>query len=279
MKSFICILMTVALLISITACGEHTAEKYCVNCGGGMAKDAAFCQECGAAAGVVATTTTAEVTPTATDSSNNKSTETTKATKKSTKTTKKSAKPSTAKATTTTTKPTTTIHKHTYSNFVCTGCGNFDNEHLYEFLIAFVKENGETSGTRTELDVYGNGETYLVYSAQYDELSVEYTRVDSYGNHWFSALYLDTFFWGTTMTDLETLDKIAEVQGYLTVSSFTENSPISYSEYMGDDDFQESFIEASRTSIVYLVAVLDDVITQIDIGATVADLGFLSWDQ
>lgn len=122
MKRIISLFMAVVLLMSLTACGGK-AERYCWNCGEGIAKSATFCSSCGVEQGGIGETTTIteqiSVTTTVKRTTAKKTTvtkKTTSTTRKPTTTTKKlttTQKPTTQKPTTTTQKPTTTTQKPT----------------------------------------------------------------------------------------------------------------------------------------------------------------------
>ena len=153
MKKLISLLLAVSMMISLVACGNQKTGKYCTNCGNGMAASDAFCSECGTAVdGNVApsspeetttsTTSTEETTATTelATTTTAKSTTTTTAkpattTKKPATTTKKPATTTKKPTTTTTAKPTATTtiktqHKHSYVNYICSGCGITDPNYL-----------------------------------------------------------------------------------------------------------------------------------------------------
>lgn len=49
MKKFLAFVLSIIMLLSLSACGQGgKAEKYCWNCGGGITKAASFCEHCGA---------------------------------------------------------------------------------------------------------------------------------------------------------------------------------------------------------------------------------------
>ncbi len=48
LKKLLALLLVGTLLLSMTACKNEKADKYCSNCGNGVSKSASFCDECGA---------------------------------------------------------------------------------------------------------------------------------------------------------------------------------------------------------------------------------------
>ena len=159
---------------------------------------------------------------------------------------------------------------HNYSNYKCTICGTIDLWHPYEYLRAWVKQNGTTNGNYTEVIYQTGSSTYaLLYSAQYDSLSV--TRSSSYnGTFTFTSLHLDTFYYGSSFGDLE-------MCGYITPSTFTSNTAISYTRYNGDSATRAAMAELARANICDLIEWLDWCLHAYDVGITIEDLGFYSY--
>ena len=298
MKRFVSLLLAAAMISLLVSCGNQTAEKYCTHCGSGIAKNDAFCAECGAAVGgstsssstaytdktttatdtttstaAKHTTTTAKHTTTTT--AKHTTTTTTKARQTTTTTAAKSTTATTAKPTTVTTTTATiveTVHKHTYSKYVCTGCGEIDKAHAYEYLLEWTKQNGKTDGTNVRYEYFSGGVTYcLSYSAQSDSLYV-YRSEQKNGSFIYCSLYLDDYSY------FSAIDDATKLFGFLTPSNFTSKSPISYVNYTGDSSIKYDVIELSRLSIYDLIDWLDWVLDVESIGISLTDLGFLSWE-
>jgi hypothetical protein len=159
---------------------------------------------------------------------------------------------------------------HNYSNYKCTKCGTIDKSHAYEYLIAWVKQNGTTNGSYTQFKYQAGSTTYaLSYSAQYDSLSI--TRSEPYnGVFVYASVSLDSFFYGCTLGD-------REMCGYITPNTFTSNSAISYTTYKGDAASRNDMVELSRLSINSLIEWLDWCLNAYDVGITIKDLGFISY--
>ena len=159
---------------------------------------------------------------------------------------------------------------HNYTNYKCTKCGAIDKSHSYEYLMAWVKENGTTSGNYTKFEYKTGSDTYaLSYSAQYDSLSIQ--RSGSYeGTFTLTALYLDTFYYGNGFGDLE-------MCGYITPGTFTNNTAISYTKFNGDSGTRPTMAELSRLNICDLIEWLEWCLNTYGVGITIEDLGFISY--
>lgn len=299
MKRLVSLLLAVSMMISLAACGNQKADKYCTNCGSGMAKSDSFCPECGTAVGgavtsssvngademtTATTTTTEEVTTTTTNQgkpSTEKPTTTSKPTTTIAPTTTITAKPTTTTKVTTTKEPstttkkptttTTTAHKHTYSKYICTGCGEIDKAHAYEYLVEWTLQNGKTDGTQVSYLYQNNNVKYgLSYNAQSDVLYV-FTAEYKNGSFVYCSLSLDYYSYYSAIDDDTVLF------GYLTPSQFTNSYPLSYKTYTGDNSIKYDFIEFSRLSVNRLLEWLDWMLDRNSVGVTLSDLGFTSY--
>lgn len=159
---------------------------------------------------------------------------------------------------------------HNYKNYLCTSCGQIDKSHAYDYLISYVKENGTTYGSYTTIEYAANGGTYkLSYSASYGNLSVQriYSTNNTFG---MNAIYLDSYFYGTTLGDYE-------IAGYLTPSTFTANSAITYTKYAGPVNLCQDVLELARVSCCDLLDWLTWYLSTYNVGITIADLGFTAY--
>ena len=300
MKKFVSLLLAVSMMISLVACGNQKADKYCTSCGSGMAKSDSFCPECGTAVGGAVTsssandadekttatttkttivkqdkpsitkptTTTAKPTTTTTTATAGSTTATT--TTKPTTTTATTAKPTTTKTTT----ATTTSHKHTYSKYVCTGCGEIDKTHAYEYLIEWIKVYGTADGSHINFDYYDNSDEYTRYSLTYDASDKRlYVNKGCYHNknYFYSCLRLDN-----NSSYISFMD--CEVVAYIDPSEFTSNSPLTKTQYSGLSDNKWDMIELARLSTIELIEWLDWLLNGYKVGVTIKDLGFTSYE-
>ena len=188
MKRFLALVLSVVMVFSLVACGsDGKAEKYCWNCGEGISKSDSFCGHCGTDVSNKTTDSSKETESTdvsSKDVESKPSTSTTTASKSTTSTVTASktttskpattSKPTASKPTTSTTTSKPTTHTHSYSKYVCTGCGAVDKSHAYEYLIEWVKTNGTEEygdfeyrfkGKNNTADCYG-----LTYATDIDHL-------------------------------------------------------------------------------------------------------------
>ena len=163
---------------------------------------------------------------------------------------------------------------HNFSKYVCTKCGTVDKSNAYAYLGLYVKQKGTTYGANTYIEYVNNNVTYrLNYSAESGIISATRSRtLDS--QFFYSALQLDSYFYGTHWGDADTG---YDISGYLEPSEFTNNSPISYYRYYGANSKKQEIIELARQSCCELVEWLSWYLTTNNVGITVADLGFTAY--
>lgn len=299
MKRIVCLVLVMAMLLTLCACGNEKVDLYCSACGTGLAKDAAFCNSCG---------TQVSGAPAKEEGTDGQGSATTSATATT------EAKVTTAKPTTTTkpkattVRPTTTQKAHThsytkkatpatctekgyttytcscghsykdnyvaaahkYKDYVCTACGAVDKSHAYEYLVMWVKKNGEVNGSDVRCSYENGQETASVgYNAKYD-----YVYLSSGGYYgekfYFGWVALDTYDYSVEYGE-------QELNGVLNVDEYSKNSPIPYEGYSGDSNDKYRYIEFSRECLIELMDFLVWFLREENIGITVADLGFKAY--
>ena len=305
MKKILSLILLVTMILSLVACGnsDDKAEKYCWNCGEGISKAASFCDHCGTA--VKDINTESENNSTNTTSNNDVSSDNTISSEPTTSSTPTASSEPTTTASSTPT-PTTPTHthsysknvtpatctkqgyttytcscgdtykdnytnpSHSYSKYKCTSCGMVDKSHAYEYLVEWVKENGTVDGSYIAYIYSNGGEIYkLGYDAQYDYIYVSKSYVYD-GDFVYSNLSLDSYSYLVALGELELF-------GYLSASSFTSTSPITWVEYEGDPSLKYDFVEYSRLALGQLVEWLDWLLETRNIGISISDLGFTSF--
>lgn len=156
---------------------------------------------------------------------------------------------------------------HNYNDYKCTKCGAVDKAHAYEYLVSWVKKNGKTDGMFVDCDEQQGDVLYrLSFDAQYEKLGVNMIT-DFDNQHFNSILFLDSCFYAVQFAG-------AYANGYLKAAEFTENSPIAYNTYEGDENLKYQFIELSRQTINQLLKWLEKFLSDNNVGITLADLGF-----
>lgn len=277
MKRFVALLMAMVLLMTLTACENEKAEKYCWNCGEGITKEASFCPSCGTEQGATGSTTTTSTTVKTT--ANPKVT----TTKKPVTTTQKP----TTKATTAPI-PTTTIHTHTYVNYVCSGCGTVDKSCAYEYLTEWVKKNGKVHGEFVSVYEYDydheDNTTWqygISYSASMDYLYVSSAFYDDNNerNNLNIIIYLSS---KTKNFDYQssagtTQNRLAYAKGKIDGKTYTTNSPITCEEYDGVLSNRSIFLEDIRIMAKVAILFLDDYLTRMVPEIDIKDIGFANF--
>lgn len=160
---------------------------------------------------------------------------------------------------------------HSYSQYVCTKCKAVDKSHAYEYLVEWVKKNGEPDGAYMCINIWlPNGEMGSVnYSANGDYV---YISLSYYDNEDFCnfMIHLDDGAYRAYKEDYY-------VGGYLPMSTYTSSSALPYKEYVGPDKLELDMAEYARDGISKLVKWFDGYLDSINIGITIADLGFTSY--
>lgn len=163
---------------------------------------------------------------------------------------------------------------HNYSKHMCTKCGTVDTDHAYEYLMEWVKKNGEAYGSVISFTYYDESGDDLVmysleYSAEYDNLYIE-TSSYSQDEYFYSSIQLDSYFCGVYFLD-------CKVYGYIDAANFTSNYPITFKEYVGDESIKWDMVELTRLSANDLICWLDWCLEAYSVGITIQDLGFYSY--
>lgn len=166
---------------------------------------------------------------------------------------------------------------HTYSKYKCTKCGEVDKAHAYEYLIEWVKKNGEVDGSHVNFDYYLEDDEYVRFSLTYEaNRNCLYLNLGEFisgnkDNYLYCAVYLDDYSYFFSYQDYY------EVFGYLDASKHTNNSPITYEYYEGSSENKHLMIGSARVFSNELINWLDWCLEEYDVGITIQDLGFKSY--
>ena len=170
-----------------------------------------------------------------------------------------------------------TQHVHTYVDYRCTGCGAVDKTHVYDYLLLWLRANGETDGEHIDFNYYD--EDGILYGLTYNQ---------STGLLYVSFLDMQEDYISFVMIDLERTtagyewysnieiagDTIAEATGHIDPATYTDNSPLSCDWYEGDSSYRSDVLEISRLMSLMTLDWLDQLFAAYDMGITIADLGF-----
>ena len=230
-------------------------------------------------------TTTVTTTTQAPTATKKKST----TTKKKTTTTKKKTT-TTKKRTTTTAKP---VHQHSYTNYVCTGCGAIDKTHSFEYLSNWLIDNGTVEGNYACIEFNPKADNPLVYcnasiryypeSMDADEcIAFAYYEKEYESDIYFQVmLFLYQGFGESYYIAQGGLYEIEEygVTGYIPIAKYTTNRPISYEscELAIPYETNVDMLDGVRIDINNTLSYAKQLLKDKKVGITLADLGFTSF--
>ncbi len=285
MKRIIAFILIAAMIFPISSCGKEKADMYCYNCGEGISKSAAFCSFCGSSMEGVGE----EKTTTATTETTVTTTATTTATT----------------TTTTTTLPTTTAHKHSYSkkviaptctakgytvftcscghsykdnyvsprhsysDYVCTKCSAVDKAHSYEYLVEWLKENGDVGDGMVGVGYTDEGVTYgLTYDEEEDYVFIiMYSKSDD----WFFTLDLSD---PNKKFKYHYRDGDYIMDGRVDAKTFTKETIVGCDKYVGLSSAKDIVAEMASLVICMGIHFLRLELLMHKIPLTSQDLGF-----
>ena len=172
-----------------------------------------------------------------------------------------------------------TQHVHTYVDYRCTGCGAVDKAHVYDYLLLWLRANGEASGEYIGFYYYDEdwNQYCLGYNESNDTLSISFLDVDEDYNYYFALDFNDTFAdyeWYTAIHDEITEEAVAQAIGTMEPETFTTNSPLSCDVYEGTSGDRPQLLELGRLMSLMTLDWLDQLFAAYDMGITIADLGF-----
>ena len=233
------------------------------------------------------------VTETATATTTEATVATTTATKKKSPTTKKKAT-TTKKKTTTTKAPTTKpVHKHSYVNYKCTGCGAIDKTHSFGYLCNWLIENGEVQGNYTSISFDPKANDSSLYS---NVRIIYYPETKDVNEciaiHYYESEHATQVFFSTMLFLYEgngDCSYIAEggiyeveeyhVDGYIPIAKHTANRPISYEtcELNLPYETEWDMLDGVRIDINNTLLYAAQLLKNQKVGITLADLGFTAF--
>ncbi len=157
---------------------------------------------------------------------------------------------------------------HKYEDYKCTACGAVDQAHAYEYLVEWTIKNGKPDGAYVQIREVYNGITFgLSYTANYDYLYI-------FRSAWLDDEIFDYF--NIRLDNNSYFMSIGEweIMGTVKASSFTANTPISYTSYIGPDNQEFNMAEWTRQDVCETLDWLKGFLAENQIGITISDLGF-----
>lgn len=142
----------------------------------------------------------------------------------------------------------------------------------------WLLEYGEVHGSDVVYTYAVDDYTYrIIYSANNDNISVSSWLYEEGDYGFYGTIFLDDYFYGTTMKNISTSEKECEITGYIAPQTFTHNYPIKYTTYTGNEDLRYFFEDISRITICDVLDFFSWFLETYDLELTVADFGFYSF--
>ncbi len=163
---------------------------------------------------------------------------------------------------------------HSYSNYKCTVCGEFQKDGLSGYLSDWVQKNGKVNGETVSLDFYIDDILYgLTYNATGDYFF--FSLLDENYNDFLSLKFTETAGIYELAYIQGTEPNTREVYGKIDASKFTENTPITVEEYLGNSDGRPGAVENCRICTGLLLDAIGTAFEKYNVGLTLNNLGFL----
>lgn len=165
---------------------------------------------------------------------------------------------------------------HSYTKYKCTKCGTVDKAHTYEYLVEWVKQNGEVSGEYISV-------TTWVFDSSSSTFSISYSAS---GNYLSASITFDEEF---ILIDLSSADNKFdyycsynnnEIKAYGKIdgNTYTDTrSPISCDRYYGVREMRPKFMTWAKNALWLTVGCLNSYIETHIPEISINDLGFKSY--
>ena len=172
-------------------------------------------------------------------------------------------------------KSATTWHEHDFVDHICMDCGAIEN--AYEYLRAWLLENGEVDGSYVGLTEYNHAYDIsysLWYSAEGDYVYLGNGYDNTDGDYRFTQIRLDNYEYFSSVGTPVYNDF---VKGTLDAQNFTSRTPLINSDYNSTYYTTTSVTTTTRENICAMLTWFDNFLYENDLGITIADLGFESF--
>ncbi len=165
------------------------------------------------------------------------------------------------------------ITEHSYSNYKCTACGEFQQDGLSGYLSDWVQKNGKVNGETVSLDFYIDDILYgFTYNATGEYFY--FSLLDKNYNDFLSLKFAETAGIYELAYIQGTEPNTRTVFGKIEASKFTENTPITVEEYLGSSDGRPGAVENCRICTGLLLEAIETALDKYNVGLTLNDLGF-----
>lgn len=162
---------------------------------------------------------------------------------------------------------------HSYSNYKCSVCGVFQENGISGYLSEWVQKNGKVHGETISLDYYVDD---ILYGFTYNATGnyFYFSLLDENYNDFLSMKFTETAGVFELAYIQGTEPDTREVYGQIDASKFTENTPITVQEYLGNSDGRPGAIENCRICTGLLLEAIEIALNKYEVGLTLNDLGF-----
>ncbi len=277
MKKITAVVLLLIMIFSFASCGKEKSGKYCYNCGESVSKNDSFCPSCGTDVRNIedgSAKTTVQIT--------------TEATTVHEHVFSKNITPPTC-----TEKGFTTYTcacgesyeddfkdpQHSYENYICTRCDATDKAHAYEFMVNWVKKNGEVKDGVLG-HYYYDSKYDTTYGLCYNESKNRlYVQITDYQTHF--ELDLKPVNGKFSFYDRYESTWDYEARGKIDGKTYVKEGYVSFDEYDGPSDKIDSFKKHATLSvssaIIYLRIVMLEEIGGADFFSD--DMGFIVFES
>jgi len=162
---------------------------------------------------------------------------------------------------------------HSYSNYKCSVCGEFQKNGISSYLSEWVQKNGKVHGETISLDYYVDD---ILYGFTYNATGnyFYFSLLDESYNDFLSMKFTETAGVYELAYIQGTEPDTREVYGKIDASKFTENTPITVQEYLGNSDGRSGAVENCRICTGLLLEAIEIALNKYEVGLTLNDLGF-----
>lgn len=170
-----------------------------------------------------------------------------------------------------------TTGKHKYSGYKCSTCGKIQDGHQVDYLKKWVMENGTVKGEAVFCASAEKDGTWMLIATE-EALVIAFEKSDSEFSHQ-TAMMLSPSENGKYYCTLGATDYSISVntEFEITPKGFTQNTPITLVDYSIPGNDRSGAAELSRLAICELLTATKSGLKKLNLGMTIADLGFNSY--
>jgi|GEM_PF-1173755 len=162
----------------------------------------------------------------------------------------------------------TNISSHSYSKYVCITCGAIDTSHPYEYLMEWVKSNGNYDGKNITYKIQQRFS--LSYSPEYNNLFLDCYMTSGASSESYAMLQLDSYFYGFSFYG-------DSIYGYINASTYTQSSSLTYVTSDCKTFTPDKLLPTAKTAVNVLIEALRNCLLTNRLPITIADLGLKSY--